>query len=178
MPKLTHCASTARTRNLLGAYSLALTDRIRNAAEAVAGCSGAGPAGIVQIGLYPGQSIESLRHALGLTQSAATRLIERLEHAGFVVNEKTDVTDGRKAVLSLSVRGTKVMNKILAVRESVIKDHLDLLNEQEQVQFGAFLEKLMTNLAATKTESDYVCRMCDMRNCPDDVCPVHFTQHP
>ncbi|CAE6876529.1 hypothetical protein R69746_08811 [Paraburkholderia aspalathi] len=168
----------ARTRNLLGAYSLAIADRVRDASEEVAASRGAGPAGIVQIGLYPGQSMESLRHALGLTQSATTRMIERLEQVGLVINEKSDATDARKAVLSLSARGTKIMNEILAARESVIKSHLDLLSEQEQVQFGALLEKLMTNMVDTKADSDYVCRLCDMRNCPDDVCPVHFKRQP
>src|SRR5918996_2229091 len=75
----------ARGANLLGAVSLAVTDRVRAAAERGAAQGGSAPAALVSLaGYLDGAPIDALRGPLGLTHSATVRVVDRLAGAGLV----------------------------------------------------------------------------------------------
>src|SRR3954471_5710461 len=67
-----------RRANLLGAFALALADRLRAETEAAVGHSGAAAAALVTIVQFPGRTVEFLRRAVGLSHPAAVRVVDRL----------------------------------------------------------------------------------------------------
>src|ERR1017187_5471201 len=72
--------------NVVAALALALTDRISEATERAAGRGGQAPAALVALHEFlDGGTIEHLRQALGLSHSAAVRLVDRLVADGHVV---------------------------------------------------------------------------------------------
>src|SRR4051794_41880753 len=67
-----------RRANMLGAFALALADRLRAETEAAVGHSGAAAAALVTIVQFPGRTVEFLRRAVGLSHPAAVRVVDRL----------------------------------------------------------------------------------------------------
>src|SRR5919108_2568374 len=78
-----------RTANLLGAAALAVTDLVLGGATAAAGVSGSGAAALVVLAADPGISVTELGRRVGLTQSAAARMVEALEARGLVERRPT-----------------------------------------------------------------------------------------
>src|ERR687897_432069 len=75
----------ARDANLLGALSLAVAERVEAATRAAAAHGGSAPAALAALDVFlGGSSIDTVRKPLGLTHSAAVRLVDRLEVAGLV----------------------------------------------------------------------------------------------
>ena len=85
--------ATARLSNLLGAWALAVSDRVGAAAAATAGRGGQAPAALVALHQFAGGStIEELRQVLGLSHSAAVRLIDGLVADGHVAGSRPQMT--------------------------------------------------------------------------------------
>src|SRR5918999_299240 len=94
----------ARGANLLGAVSLAVSDRVRAAAERGAGQGGSAPAALVSLaGYLDGSPIDSLRGPLGLTHSAAVRVVDRLVEAGLA--RRREGPDRRSVAVELTPEG-------------------------------------------------------------------------
>src|ERR687888_1188464 len=94
-------ADVARDANLLGSLSLAVADRMRAATEDVARRSGSGPAALAALSTHlDGQGINALAGSLGLTHSAAVRLVDRLEASGLV--KRARGADGRAVSVMLT----------------------------------------------------------------------------
>jgi DNA-binding MarR family transcriptional regulator len=74
----------ARRHNLLGAFVLAVADRIRVETENSVGHSGSAAAALVTIAHFPGRTVEFLRQAIGLSHPAAVRVVDRLVEQGLV----------------------------------------------------------------------------------------------
>src|SRR5918992_4351689 len=78
-----HKLGATREANLLGAVSLAVSDRVRGAVERGAAQGGSAPAALVSLaGYLDGSPIDAVRGPLGLTHSATVRLVDRLVAAG------------------------------------------------------------------------------------------------
>jgi DNA-binding MarR family transcriptional regulator len=98
-----------RGANLLGALSLALSDRISDAISAAAERSarpGSETAGAALSALHhflDGPTIDRLCTVLGLTSSGTVRLVDRLETAGYVERGRGD--DGRTTIVALTEAG-------------------------------------------------------------------------
>jgi DNA-binding MarR family transcriptional regulator len=78
-----------RTANLLGATALAVTDLALGGATAAAGVSGSGAAALVVLCADPGISVTELGRRVGLTQSAAARMVDALAARGLVERRPT-----------------------------------------------------------------------------------------
>lgn len=59
-----------RAGNLLGAFAIGVADRVQRETKAVAGRSGGRSAALATLAQWPGDTIEELRHSLGLSHSA------------------------------------------------------------------------------------------------------------
>ena len=94
-----------RLANLLGVTALAATDRLRSAVEADLGSGGSGPAALVHLQAYPGESVEALRRVLGISQPATVRIADRLAAAGLL--ERRPGADRRTLALHLRRRATR-----------------------------------------------------------------------
>src|SRR3954470_16045517 len=73
-----------RRANMLGAFALAVADRMRAETEAAVGHSGAAAAALVMVAQFPDRTVEFLRRAVGLSHPAAVRVVDRLVEAKLV----------------------------------------------------------------------------------------------
>jgi DNA-binding MarR family transcriptional regulator len=157
----------ARDANLLGAWSLAVADAVREATEGVTGLGGAVPGALVTLDAYPGRSVEDLRAALGLSQPGAVRLVDRLEQEGWA---RRRPGDGRALALGLTANGRRAATRLLAEREKAIEALLEPLGERDRQSLERLLEKLLRPRAAARCDPEFMCRLCERRACPS--CPV------
>jgi DNA-binding MarR family transcriptional regulator len=166
-------ADEPRTTNLLGSLSLAIADRLRAETEAAAGLAGSGPAALAALSTYlDGTSIDQLGRSLGLTQSAAVRLVDRLAGLGFV--ERGPGMDGRSVSVLLTAAGRRAGRKILDARHRAIGGVLESLSPSERRMLTGVCEKLLGGLTASRGDARRICRLCDPGACghDDGRCPV------
>lgn len=162
-----------RVANLLGAFSLATTDRIREAIAEVAPNAGESPAGLVSVATFlDGASIEELSRTLGLSHSATVRLVDKLEQGRLL--ERRRATDARAVAVASTKRGAQVAERIKEARSTALEELLHPLSSAEQVAFSRLLEKLLEGLATTGVNRGRICRLCDADACGHDTgcCPV------
>lgn len=162
------CYRSERLENLAGAWALAVDDVQRKAVDAVAGHGGSVPSALVTLGAFPGQTIEELRNALGLTHSGAVRLVDRLVEAGWL--ERRPGVGGRALSLVLTPGGREAGRKLLRERGKAIASLLEPLCHADQVQLEGLLEKMLASRASTRRDARHVCRLCERQTCPP--CPV------
>jgi len=165
-----------RLANLLGALSLAASDRIGEGAAAAASHGGAHPAALVHLLAYPGDSVEQLARILRISQPGAVQATNRLEAAGLV--ERRPGKDARTRALHLTRRGRTVAREVLAERTEAVGDLLDALDAEERAQLVPLLEKLVASLADDRPQALTVCRMCDRGACAAGEgaeCPLEHT---
>jgi DNA-binding MarR family transcriptional regulator len=176
-------ASIARLTNLVGAWSLAVADRVTVAAAAAAGRGGQAPAALVALHEFAdGSTIDHLRKVLGISHSAAVRLIDGLDADGYV--KRAVHTDDRRSVaLTLTPAGRKTATRILQARHEAVHSTLEGLSEQERRSLIPLAESLTAQLVDLKLgerakrsapPSGWLCRLCDFDACgrPRGLCPA------
>ena len=156
-----------RLLNLLGALSVGLAGRIEAATEEAVGESATAVAALATVGQFPGTSIEELRRSLGLSHSAAVRVVDRLTARGLV--ERRPGARGPAVALFATAAGEALATRVLAIRRDVVHavagDALTPLLEPA-------LSAMLTRLTVDPHAGDRVCRLCDAGACPEDRCPV------
>jgi MarR family transcriptional regulator, negative regulator of the multidrug operon emrRAB len=166
-------ADKTRTANLLGSLSLAVADRLRATTEAAAGHAGSGPAAIAALSTHlEGEAIDQLGRSLGLTHSAAVRLVDRLEGSGLV--ERGRGANARSVSVVMTAAGHKAGREILDARQRALGEVVESLSSSERHALAAILEKLLAGLTASPADARRICRLCDPRACGhyDGRCPV------
>ncbi|GAA2065726.1 hypothetical protein GCM10009801_11370 [Streptomyces albiaxialis] len=160
-----------RTANLLGAASLALSDLLLAGVTAAAGTSGSGAAALVVLSGDGGLGVTELGRRVGLSQSAAARMVDGLEARELVRREPSS---GRWVTVHLTGRGTRAARSLLSSRGDALREALGHLDEAEQAQLDALLAKLLTGLHERTGDAERLCRLCDRERCVQDgaVCPV------
>lgn len=172
--------------NVLGAFALALSDRIRDATEATTGMTGAAPAAVVALRQFlAGRTTEDLAQATGLTHSGAVRLVDRLADAGLV--ERRPGRDGRSSSIVLTAAGRAVSRKITVARATAIEAALDGLGDNDRRALLALVDTLVTTVTAQRLgaredgdePAGWLCRLCDFASCgrPLGECPAAGTLH-
>lgn len=162
-----------RDANLLGAVSLAVLDRMSAATRAASGHRGSAPAALAALSTYlEGSSIDALARALGLTHSAAVRLVDRLEAEGLVRRERGE--DGRSVAVALTVAGRAAGGDVLREREQALNATLSVLSEAERAELARLHEKLLGGLTTGRAAARTICRLCDPDACGHyrGTCPV------
>ncbi len=162
--------SEARLQNFLGALATAVTDRLGAANERLAEFGGEAAAAVVQIGTVPNLTILMLSKALGLSHSATTRVVSKLALRGLVL--KADGRDGREVALKLTDEGTALMERILVSRTAALSEFLSVLTKEEQLRLEDAFARMLGNAPRDEAEALRICRLCDERACPQDICPV------
>ncbi len=162
---------TAYSNNLLGALSLALTDRVAAALEATLGIGGnAGPA-LLSIATRPGESIDQLSRVLGLTHSATVRMVDRLEQRGWVRRDRGG-SDGRTASLTLTSTGRATFRRLLKARNTALNQVTDVLEHPDNETLQKLLAKMLASLPRNRADARHICRMCEHGVCLGARCPV------
>jgi MarR family transcriptional regulator, negative regulator of the multidrug operon emrRAB len=166
-------AEGARQANLLGAVSLAVSDRVRATAEQAAGQGGSAPAALISLaGYLEGGPIDSLRGPLGLTHSAAVRMVDRLVAAGLV--QRREGADRRSVAVALTPAGHEAAERALRARAEAVEGALGALDPAERAELARLNEKLLATLTDGRTSAGRICRLCDAGACGhyEGRCPV------
>jgi MarR family transcriptional repressor of emrRAB len=169
----THEGDRAREANILGAVSLAVADRVRQAVERGAGQGGSSPAALVSLATYlDGSPIDSIRGPLGLTHSATVRLVDRLVEAGLV--ERREGPDRRSVAVELTSAGHEVAAQAAVARAKALEEALAGLDAAERAELARLHEKVLATLTSGRASAGRICRLCDARACGhwEGRCPV------
>jgi MarR family transcriptional repressor of emrRAB len=166
--------ATTRAGNLLGALAIGLGDRLSRATEAAAGRSGARAAALANLAQWPGDTIEDLRHMLGLTHSATVRVIDGLVADGLV--ERVRVGGGPAVRPELTEAGRAEARLVLLAREAVLDPLLGQLSPEQVTSLTGVAESLLTALTIDFNAGELICRICELEACPQERCPVAIRQ--
>jgi DNA-binding MarR family transcriptional regulator len=165
--------AAARSANLLGAVGLAVSDRIRAAAEEELGLGGSAPIALVALSTYlADRPLDEIADAFGITSSAVVRLVDRLEEEGLA--RRSPGPDGRRVSVRLTAKGDRRAEAVLARRERELGEVLGVLSGAEQRELTRLHEKLLGQLPGDVPGAARVCRFCDVEACGhyDGRCPV------
>ena len=149
---------TRRTANLLGAAALAVTDLTLGGATAAAGVSGSGAAALVVLSADPGISVTELGRRVGLTQSAAARMVDALEARGLVERRPTL---GKWVAVHPTEAGRAASAHLLDARGERLAALVGTLPPADQEALAHALDRLLRALYAEVGSSELVCRLCD-----------------
>ena len=162
-----------QTENVLGALSLAISDRVQHGVTAAVDQAPTGAAALSALDQFlRDPTIDLLRQVLGLTSSGTVRLVDRLEKDGLVRREPG--TDRRSTVVALTPAGRRAAREVTAARRLVLRDALAPLSPQERRVFGELAGRVVASLARPAGATGWTCRLCDLDACgrPDGRCPV------
>ena len=162
-----------RLENLLGVLALALADQMTQATATAAGQGGGAPAALVQIADHPDLTIEELRRRIGLTHSAAVRLVDRLAARGLVLRSR-DQADARTARLRLTAPGMTQADAVLTARSKAIATIVRRLPPNRRRDLESLLDEMLMDMPSTSEHGTRLCRLCCLRDCPADRCPVEL----
>jgi MarR family transcriptional regulator, negative regulator of the multidrug operon emrRAB len=168
-----HVGEAGRQANLLGALSLTVADRLRAAAERGAGQSGSAPAALVSLaGYLDGRPIDALRGPLGLSHSAAVRVVDRLVQGGLARRQQG--SDRRSVAVELTAAGHRAGANAVAARREALEQALSALDREERVELTRLHEKLLMALTDSRATAGNTCRLCDIDACghKQGRCPV------
>jgi MarR family transcriptional regulator, negative regulator of the multidrug operon emrRAB len=163
-----------RTGNLLGAVALGIGDRLEAQAQLAAGRQGARAAALATLAQWPGYTIEGLRHCLGLSHSATVRLVDGLVEDGLVVRER--VGGGPAVRPRLTDAGEAAAHSVLAARNDALHSLTDSLSDEELSRLNPILERLLESMTTDFYAGELICRLCELDDCPQDICPVELMQ--
>ena len=163
-----------RLENLLGAWSLTVTDRM-TAVGKTAGLSATDQAALVTLLAHPDRPVSWLGEVLSLTSSGATRLVDRLVSAGWVGRSAGD--DTRQRRLRLTRSGAALARKLVDAREVVLADSLAGLGVQDRARLERMLDQLLGASTQDLMPAMHSCRLCDRVACRsrNQECPLDHT---
>jgi DNA-binding MarR family transcriptional regulator len=172
-----------RTANVLGALSLAVSDRMAAAIDEAArqgGRPGSETAGVALSALHhflERPTIDRLRQVLGLTSSGAVRLVDRLEGAGLVRRQAG--RDGRTTTVSLTPAGRRAAARVARARAQVLEEALGVLPAQERAALEPLISRVVVGLMREPGATRWMCRLCDTGVCGQRTrdCPVSRAAH-
>jgi DNA-binding MarR family transcriptional regulator len=161
-----------RRDNLLGAFVLAIGDRLRRETEEAIGHTGASAAALLTVAQFPDRTIEFLRQAIGLSHPATVRVVDRLVDSGLV--RRRPAGPGPAVALRATAAGKRQAHTILEIRQTVLAASLPDLTPEESGTLVAILERALAHLSGSSGTTH--CRLCDMQRCPRSDCPVVHRQ--
>lgn len=162
-----------RTANVLGALSLALTDRTSAAVGDAAAQSETAAVALSALHHFlQDPSVDLLRQVLGLTPSGTVRLVDRLQDAGYLTRQPG--RDGRSVSLRLTASGRRAAKRVSAARAEVLQDALSGLEAGERTTLDDLLSRVIVGLIRGPGATRWMCRLCDTTACGREHgnCPV------
>ncbi|MFD7075845.1 MarR family winged helix-turn-helix transcriptional regulator [Nocardioides sp. NPDC059952] len=161
----------SRTANLLGAAAQGLNDHIRAGLSEAARLSDSASATLILLSDSGGIGASELGRRLGLTQSAAVRMVEGLERDGLL---QRGPKAGRNVAITLTARGRDLAQDLREARGRSLDAIVNTLAPEELEQLEDLLMKLLPRLHHQPGDADRLCRLCDRQACieGDVICPV------
>lgn len=163
-----------RLENLLGAWSLTVTDRMTDVGRS-SGVSATDQAALVTLLAHPDHPVSWLGDVLALTSSGATRLVDRLVASGWVARSPGD--DTRQRRLRLTRTGSALARKLVSARGAVLAGSLAGLDAADRARLEDLLERLVGASTPDLLPAMRTCRLCDRAACraDDHACPLDHT---
>lgn len=159
-----------RTANLVAVFAALVGDALAATAPAGADRGVSETAALITIASYPGQTITILARILGLSHSAAVRVVEKLGREGLVAVDRG--RDRREVTVVATAAGAAMTAAILARRRARLVTMLGPLDAAETATLAGLMEKIIGAETRSPEQGDRICRFCDLANCPQDRCPV------
>ena len=117
--------------NLLGALSSAIGDRVEAAASHAAGAAVNDATALSALWHFlDDPRVDQLAQVLGLSSSGTVRLVDRLQHLGFV--ERSAGSDARATTVALTPAGRARAEEISRARSGVLERALAALSPAER----------------------------------------------
>ena len=160
----------SRTLNIFGALGVLIADRVFAAVEQSGDLSRQEGAALIQIGLFA-PTFGNLQTTLRLSQSAASRLVDRLAARDWVV-KNAHPEDPRERILQLTPAGEALMGDILDRKQNSLRELFATLDAGETSRLLDLAEKIFAAGIRSREESDRTCRMCNLSRCPQASCPA------
>jgi DNA-binding MarR family transcriptional regulator len=182
-PKTDPASGEGRLANLVGAWALAVADRLEAATSAAAGRGGQAPAALVALHEFAGGgTIDELSEVLGLTHSAAVRLVDVLVADGYVARRPA-ARDRRAVSIVLTASGRTAAQRVSRARAQAVEATLDGLTDAQRRSLTTLAERLTGDLTALRLDErrsgatpsgGWLCRLCDFETCgrPEGRCPA------
>jgi len=149
---------------------LAVSDAALAAVAQAAGASTSGAAALVVLMSSPGLSATELGRRIGLSQSAAARVVDSLQVAGLVERRRGS---GREVRVAPTAAGKQAASRLLVARGRPLHDLVAVLAPDEQRALADLMAKLLVRLYADVGSSELLCRLCDRAGCTTNAtCPV------
>lgn len=162
-----------RAANLLGALSLAMTDRMAGVMQGTVAASATAAAALSALGDFlDGASVDLLSQVLGLTSSGTVRLVDRLSAAGYV--RRAPGADARTTSIVLTEAGRRVAADAAAARADLLADALAGLTADERRVFEGVTGRALAAMVRGPGATRWICRLCDTTTCgrAEGKCPV------
>jgi DNA-binding MarR family transcriptional regulator len=161
-----------RETNALSAWVVIASDLVESATAAASELPERALAALVLIANRPACGIDWLFRRLGITQSGAVRLVDRLEDSGLLRREKAP---GRREVaLHLTAAGEARITQGLRARAGGLETLLAPLSSNEQTQLVQLIAKSLAHGNRRREQADVACRLCDWDACTPD-CPLDLS---
>jgi DNA-binding MarR family transcriptional regulator len=156
-----------RGLNVIGAWLLQAMDAV-DAEVAGAGTAQREAAALILVAGHDGVGIEWLRERVGLTQSGAVRLVDRLVAAGWLV--RGPESSRRSVGLHVTDAGRQRVDEVLDGRARALERLLEPLTGGERDQLAALADRMLAAAERHRGQADRACRLCCWPTCTE--CPV------
>lgn len=157
-----------RAANLVGALSIAVTDRIQQAVFDGTGLGGEAVAALIAIGHSPGMTVTQLGSVLARSQPGTVRIVDRLEAAQLAERNPAS-HDRRSLTLTLTPKGLSERAAVLERRQNALQQILRLLDPDDLSALERISATILCKLPDDAASALSICRYCDeqrCRNCP------------
>ena len=174
MPRAYTVAQVDHDLNVIGALTVVLGDRLRDATEAAAGTGGARPAALSALHEWAGgRPIETLAGGLRLSHSRTVRVVDLLVADG-LARRTSDPADARSALVELTPAGRRAGAEVLAARAAALEAALAPLDPAERHALAGLAETLLGGATTGRRAAGAICRLCDAHACGhhEGRCPV------
>jgi DNA-binding MarR family transcriptional regulator len=165
-------AVDSRAGNLIGAFALALVDRMSDAIAGQGSPTGSAAAALLLVHHGHVRRVDDLRAPLALSQAGVVRLVDRLVTAGLVQRVAGDAADRRQVALAVTAKGGRRAAELLQAREQAIAGLLGGLTPEQIADVGRSCERALAVIAAEHAAPARLCRYCDETACDLNRCPV------
>ncbi len=102
---------------------------------------------------YGKMTVNQLKKHLKIAQSSTSGIADRLEQSGYLKKYSSD-TDRRVAIIELTYKAKKLLNRKMYPLDKVYRNILDKLDEEEQKDFVALFEKLLFYVEKIEKENE------------------------
>lgn len=161
------------TANLLGALVLSLHDRTFEAIAESTGQPESSAAALSALEQFLDRpSIDAVHQVLGVTHSGAVRLVDRLQHDGYLARGQGH--DRRSRSVRLTRKGRRTASQVQRTRLAVLQGAISALPEPDRRNLDELLSRLLVGLMRGPGAQRWMCRLCDLDACGRERghCPV------